>query len=153
VVVVDNDGPGVRRRSADFGFGLFNRLSDSGLLAPCQFFPYRTGFGTLAQALNMDRRRAEMAPGYEPWYIGWYVRKETPSVSAKTIVGRRFSSRIFVRRKTFRGQLNGWPENVLPSAVCRLANETISFGERTFGPANNHNNIVRFSGAIANQRP
>ena len=70
VVVVDDSKA---ERSADFGFRLFKNLSDSKLLTPCQFFPYKTEFNTLEEALDMDDQRATMAPGYAPWYIGWYV--------------------------------------------------------------------------------
>lgn len=61
----------VKQRSDDFGFELFKNLSNSGLLVPCQFFPYKTEFNTLTEALNMDKRRSAMASGYAPWYIGW----------------------------------------------------------------------------------
>lgn len=56
-----------------FGFELFKNLSNNKLLTPCQFFPYKTEFNTLEEALAMDERRAVMASGYAPWYIGWYV--------------------------------------------------------------------------------
>ncbi|XP_027844279.1 uncharacterized protein LOC114125007 [Aphis gossypii] len=68
VVVVDDSNT---KRSANFGFRLFKNLSDSKLLTPCQFFPYKTEFNSLEEALNMDNERAMMTPGYEPWYIGW----------------------------------------------------------------------------------
>lgn len=70
VVVVDDSNA---KRSANFGFQLFKNLSDSKLLTPCQFFPYKTEFKSLEEALNMDNERAMMTSGYEPWYIGWYV--------------------------------------------------------------------------------
>lgn len=70
VVVVDDSNA---KRSANFGFRLFKNLSDSKLLTPCQFFPYKTEFNSLEEALNMDNERAMMMSGYEPWYIGWYV--------------------------------------------------------------------------------
>jgi hypothetical protein len=59
------------KKSGDFGFRLFKNLSDSKLLKACQFFPYKTEFNTLEEALDMDEQRAVMAPGYAPWYIGW----------------------------------------------------------------------------------
>ena len=37
----------------------------------CQFFPYKTTFGTLAEAFNMSIERAEMHHGQDPWYFGW----------------------------------------------------------------------------------
>lgn len=66
VVAVSNS-----EQSGDFGFKLFKNLSNSNLLRACQFFPYKTEFNTLEEALNMDEQRAAMAPGYAPWYIGW----------------------------------------------------------------------------------
>lgn len=65
------DGPNTAARSADFGFQLFKNLSEAETLKPCQFFPYKTEFRTLEEALRMDERRAAMALGYVPWYIGW----------------------------------------------------------------------------------
>jgi len=35
----------------------------------CQFFPYRTEFISLEQALNMSKERSEWKA--EPWYFGW----------------------------------------------------------------------------------
>ena len=35
----------------------------------CQFFPYKTEFATLEEALKMPKERAEWKA--EPWYIGW----------------------------------------------------------------------------------
>lgn len=69
----DSGNATLSRPANAFGFQLFKNLSDAGLLTPCQFFPYKTEFGTLAEALRMDERRASMEPGYVPWYIGWYV--------------------------------------------------------------------------------
>lgn len=37
----------------------------------CQFFPYKTNFTSLFDALNMPRERVEYRPGSEPWYFGW----------------------------------------------------------------------------------
>ncbi|XP_025195714.1 uncharacterized protein LOC112594912 [Melanaphis sacchari] len=68
VVVVEDSNV---ERSTNFGFRFFKNLSDSKLLTPCQFFPYKTEFKTLEEALNMDDERAKMTPGYTPWYIGW----------------------------------------------------------------------------------
>ncbi|VVC37918.1 JmjC domain [Cinara cedri] len=67
VVAVDVSGPS----TTTFGFRLFKNLSDSGLMTPCQFFPYKTEFRTLSEALGMDERRAAMEPGQPPWYVGW----------------------------------------------------------------------------------
>lgn len=32
----------------------------------CQFFPYKTGFRTLREALSMSHNRTK-----QPWYFGW----------------------------------------------------------------------------------
>ncbi|CAB3374488.1 Hypothetical predicted protein [Cloeon dipterum] len=37
----------------------------------CQFFPFRTEFSTLRDALNMDPDRVSLVPDTKPWYIGW----------------------------------------------------------------------------------
>ncbi|XP_071106691.1 uncharacterized protein [Haliotis cracherodii] len=37
----------------------------------CQFFPYKTEFATLEEALNMTDERAALQPGEDPWYFGW----------------------------------------------------------------------------------
>ncbi|XP_044747446.1 F-box protein At5g06550 [Coccinella septempunctata] len=37
----------------------------------CQFFPYKTEFKSLTEALNMSPDRAKMKQGQMPWYIGW----------------------------------------------------------------------------------
>ena len=37
----------------------------------CQFFPFRTEFASLREALNMPPERIALAPGTKPWYIGW----------------------------------------------------------------------------------
>lgn len=37
----------------------------------CQFFPYKTNFTSLFDALSMPRERVELRPGSEPWYFGW----------------------------------------------------------------------------------
>ena len=37
----------------------------------CQFFPYKTTFGTLAEAFNMSSARAQGQDGTDPWYFGW----------------------------------------------------------------------------------
>lgn len=75
----------VSSQSIDFGFRLFKNLSNSKLLSPCQFFSYETEFGTLDEALNMDEKRAEMAPGYAPWYIGWYVVNDHKIINSDCI--------------------------------------------------------------------
>lgn len=37
----------------------------------CQFFPYKTEFDSLREALNMSEARARLEPGTKEWYIGW----------------------------------------------------------------------------------
>ena len=39
--------------------------------ANCQFFPYKTDFGSLGEVFNMSEERAQLKDGAEPWYIGW----------------------------------------------------------------------------------
>ena len=35
----------------------------------CQFFPYKTNFGSLEEVFLMGKRRAAFKG--KPWYIGW----------------------------------------------------------------------------------
>lgn len=73
VVVVD----GAKNWSAidRFSFTFFKELFDKNKDAyrvnedECQFFPYRTEFISLEQALNMSKERSEWKA--EPWYFGW----------------------------------------------------------------------------------
>lgn len=37
----------------------------------CQFFPYKTEFKSLRDALNMSIARSKLEPGTNNWYIGW----------------------------------------------------------------------------------
>ncbi|XP_044738123.1 uncharacterized protein LOC123299791 [Chrysoperla carnea] len=37
----------------------------------CQFFPYKTEFLSLSDALNMSIERAHLMEGTKPWYFGW----------------------------------------------------------------------------------
>ncbi|XP_001842132.2 uncharacterized protein LOC6031319 [Culex quinquefasciatus] len=39
--------------------------------ARCQFFPYKTGFRSLQEALSLEEARVNYEPGTEPWYFGW----------------------------------------------------------------------------------
>jgi len=41
----------------------------------CQFFPFRTEFASLREALNMAPERIALEPGTKPWYIGWYENR------------------------------------------------------------------------------
>ena len=60
-----------------FSFHYFKELYTglAGALASveeeCQFFPYKTEFETLADALNISDARANFSEGEKPWYIGW----------------------------------------------------------------------------------
>ncbi|XP_050426874.1 uncharacterized protein LOC126837113 [Adelges cooleyi] len=60
-------------QTTGLGFELFKNLSKAKQLKSCQYFPYKTEFQTLEEALDMDERRAALEPGYKPWYIGWSV--------------------------------------------------------------------------------
>lgn len=59
-----------------FSFKFFKRLYASNMAAAeenleegCVFFPYKSGFDSLAEALEMSKKRAEWRG--KPWYIGW----------------------------------------------------------------------------------
>ena len=73
VVVVD----GAKNWSAidRFNFTFFKELFDKNKDAyrvneeECQFFPYRTEFISLEEAMNMSKERSEWKA--EPWYFGW----------------------------------------------------------------------------------
>ncbi len=41
----------------------------------CQFFPYKTEFAGLMEALDMPETRADYKEGEKPWYFGWYVHR------------------------------------------------------------------------------
>ena len=59
-----------------FSFKFFKRLYANNMEAAeenveegCVFFPYKSGFDSLAEALEMSKKRAEWRG--KPWYIGW----------------------------------------------------------------------------------
>ena len=60
-----------------FSFHFFKELygqTDGALKSveeECQFFPYKTEFETLEEALNITDARANFTEGEKPWYIGW----------------------------------------------------------------------------------
>ncbi|KAF5306007.1 hypothetical protein FQR65_LT07500 [Abscondita terminalis] len=59
-----------------FSFEFFKKLYDSireddYSETDCQFFPYKTEFKSLKEALNMTIERSRLEPGTLPWYIGW----------------------------------------------------------------------------------
>lgn len=37
----------------------------------CQFFPYKSGFKSFYEAMNIPKERVDYAPGTDPWYFGW----------------------------------------------------------------------------------
>lgn len=69
VVVTDGtrDWPAVNT----FSFEFFKKLYQGYSIFSCQFFPYKTEFESLQEALNMSEARANFADGEKPWYIGW----------------------------------------------------------------------------------
>lgn len=54
--VYRNDSPALNRASSE-----------------CQFFPYKTKFGSLRDVFAMSSERARLQDGSKPWYIGWLV--------------------------------------------------------------------------------
>lgn len=73
VVVVDGtrDWSPIKTFNFDFFKSLYqNNYSDSSK-DECQFFPYKTEFKSLKEALNMSSERSRLQPGSEGWYIGW----------------------------------------------------------------------------------
>lgn len=73
VVVVDGakDWSAVDRFNFTFFKDLFDKNKDAYRVneEECQFFPYRTEFISLEQAMNMSKERSEWKA--EPWYFGW----------------------------------------------------------------------------------
>ena len=73
VVVTD----GTRGWSAPdvFNFNFFKKLYETTNIEnddnECQFFPYKTEFKSLSEALNMSTDRSMLETGTKPWYIGW----------------------------------------------------------------------------------
>lgn len=37
----------------------------------CQFFAYKTDFGSMAEVFNMSKARSEFREGEKQWYVGW----------------------------------------------------------------------------------
>lgn len=56
-----------------FNFDFFKKLYEDNRETKdeCQFFPYKTEFKSLREALNMSSARSRLEPGTESWYIGW----------------------------------------------------------------------------------
>ncbi|KAJ3640192.1 hypothetical protein Zmor_003506 [Zophobas morio] len=70
--VVVMDGAKYWTAQKNFSFDFFKKLyqtSDDSV--SCQFFPYKTEFSSLLEALEMDPKRARLESGQKPWYIGW----------------------------------------------------------------------------------
>lgn len=73
--VVITDGAKNWSAVGRFSFTFFKELFDKNKEAyrvnedECQFFPYRTEFISLEEALNMSKERSEWKA--EPWYFGW----------------------------------------------------------------------------------
>lgn len=57
--------------SFDFFKALYRNTSDGDSRTECQFFPYKTEFRSLEEALNMSDERARLDANTKPWYIGW----------------------------------------------------------------------------------
>lgn len=77
VPVVVTDGAKNWSATTAFSFEFFKSIyaDDSPVLQHsenhCQFFPYKTSFGSLAEVFNMSEDRINFKEGSEPWYIGW----------------------------------------------------------------------------------
>lgn len=73
VVVTDGtfQWSAVNTFSFEFFKDLYQSTRGEGTEVGCQFFPYKTEFRSLEDALNMSNERATLAPNTKPWYIGW----------------------------------------------------------------------------------
>lgn len=73
--VVVSDGAINWPASKSFSFEFFKTLYQENDYdeesSSCQFFPYKTEFGSLHEALEMEPKRAKLEKGEQPWYIGW----------------------------------------------------------------------------------
>lgn len=71
--VVVTDGTAGWTALHTFSFDFFKNLYlfNDGSRSNCQFFPYKTEFTSLEEALNMSESRARLQEGDKPWYIGW----------------------------------------------------------------------------------
>ncbi|KAB0800940.1 hypothetical protein PPYR_05294 [Photinus pyralis] len=74
--VVVTDGTKNWLAMQTFSFNFFKQLYQSvdqhiSTQSECQFFPYKTEFTSLAEALNMSVERSRLEPETLPWYIGW----------------------------------------------------------------------------------
>lgn len=55
----------------DYFKGIYGKYDPKQKTRKCQFFPYKTNFTSLFDALSMPRERVEYKPGTESWYFGW----------------------------------------------------------------------------------
>ena len=75
--VVITDGAKNWTATETFSFEFFKSIygKDSPVLthseSSCQFFPYKTNFGSIAEVFNMSQDRAQFKEGTQPWYVGW----------------------------------------------------------------------------------
>lgn len=73
--VVITDGTRGWTATEKFNFDFFKELykntSNLKTKTSCQFFPYKTEFKTLKEALNMSKERSRLEEGQKSWYIGW----------------------------------------------------------------------------------
>lgn len=74
--VVITDGARGWTALETFSFDFFKDLYTSSdheepTQSNCQFFPYKTEFKSLEEALNMNTARARLSEGERSWYIGW----------------------------------------------------------------------------------
>lgn len=73
VVVIDGTRNWAPIKTFDFDFfkDLYQDVKGDTIKHECQFFPYKTEFKSLTDALNMSVPRSKLEPGTESWYIGW----------------------------------------------------------------------------------
>lgn len=74
--VVVSDGTKDWSSIDTFTFDFFKKLyeptfDDDNVKQDCQFFPYKTNFKSLQEALSMNSSRSKLEAGTESWYIGW----------------------------------------------------------------------------------
>lgn len=56
----------------------------------CQFFPYKSGFASLAEAFEMNAERVNYAPDTAPWYFGWSNCNPTVAEELRQHYGRPY---------------------------------------------------------------
>ena len=60
----------------------------------CQFFPYKTSFGSLSEVFNMSQEQSKHKVGTKPWYIGW----SNCDSSAANVLRTHYSKPYFLPR-------------------------------------------------------